>query len=324
MALCKNPMFLKQAGGIVPCGQCFTCRLNKARFWTFRLMMEARLHEKTFWTTLTYDRVFLPFEYVDRNTGQIFENSTGTLSPRDIELFLKRVRKYLPPRTFKFFVVGEYGDRSLRPHYHLCIFGYGEEILPILRKAWTDPVSSYPLGFIDDRSAGPINTQNARYTVGYTLKKLTKIDDVRLEGRYPEFFRSSKGIGLDFAKRFAVSINTPSGLAHMLATGDIPRVVRYDGRNWPLDRYMREKVIDELARLNNNPDLKGLLYEKGREKFRSEMHHLSNRSEINPQHLASTGSPTPTLLQKQYTTETRQRVLNTETRAKLFLKEKEL
>ena len=316
MALCKFPLHLKQAGGIVPCGQCFTCRLNKARFWTFRILMEARLHEKTFWTTITYDRVFIPLEYCDPNTGEYFSNPQGTLSPRDVELFLKRVRKHLPPKTLRYFLVGEYGDKNARPHYHICIFGYGEEIPPILERAWIDTISGYPLGFIDRKSCGPINGQNARYTVGYTLKKLTKANDTRLEGRYPEFIRNSKGIGMEFAKRFAASINNKSGLAHILATGDIPRSVRFDGKWWPLDRYLREKILEELG-------IKDVILQKGTERFKKEMRRLQNAAELNPK-FSSAGTISPYVMEKQYQSETHQKVLNTETRAKLKMKEKPL
>lgn len=317
MALCKHPIHLKQAGGLVPCGQCFTCRLNKARFWTFRIMMEARLHEKTLWTTITYNDDFLPKSYFDPNTGQVFEGDTkgfSTLHPEDVELFLKRVRKKLPPRSFRFFLCGEYGEDNIRPHYHLCVFGHGEEILPLLQRSWTCPVTKKPYGLIDRISHGPITWQNARYTAKYNLKKLTRKDDKRLEGRFPEFTRSSKGLGMGFVKRFADALRNSSGYAHILATGDIPRQVRTDGRTWPLDRYLREKILEELG-------IKNALLQYGQEKFQKEMSALSLRAELNPK-FKTAGQITPYVLEKQYIEENRQRVLNTEKRAQLFMKGK--
>lgn len=278
--------------------------------------MEARMYEKTWWTTLTYNDDFLPTYFVHPDTGEIFEHEQGTLDPYQFELFIKRLRKALPPKTFRFFAVGEYGERTNRPHYHFCIFGYGEEIQPLLESRWTDPVSKFSLGMVDRRKCGPITTQNARYTCGYTLKKLTKINDPRLEGRYPEFIRHSKGIGLEFAKRFAASINNESGLAHILATGDIPRSVRYDGRNWPLDRYLREKILEELG-------IKDVLLEKGKERFQKEMRRLQNAAELNPQFFAAQ-TISPYVLTRQYQAETHQQVLNTEKRAKLKMKDKPL
>ena len=103
------------------------------------------------------------------------------------------------------------------------------------------------MGIVDDYSCRPLDTQTARYTCGYTVKKLNKKHDYRLEGRYPEYISNSQGIGMEFAKRFADSINNPSGMAHILATGDIPRSVRHDGKWWPLDRYLREKIVNHLG-----------------------------------------------------------------------------
>lgn len=277
-------------------------------------MMEARLHKETWWTTLTYSPDFEPQEYVDLNTGQIFEGRT--LSPRHTELLVKRVRKDVFPQKFRYFLVGEYGDQNLRPHYHVCFFGLGEEVQASLRKCWTDPISKVPLGFVDNRHCGPITMQNARYTVGYTLKKLTKKNDHRLENRYPEFIRSSKGIGLEAAIRIAHSLNSPSGLAEISKLGDIPRAVRYDGKFWPLDRYMRDAVLKELGLYDQLKDL-------GREKFKKEMRRLSLRAELNPK-FSPAQTITPFVMEQEYKAETAQKVLNTETRAKLKLKAREL
>lgn len=312
MALCKYPIFLKQVGGIIGCGRCFTCRLNKARKITFRIMMEAALHEKTLWTTLTYNDDYLPKLYVNSDTGQVFESESSTFStlrPDDLSLFIKRVRKALPPRSFRFLAAGEYGESTMRPHYHLCVFGHGQEILPLLQRHWSCPVTKAPYGLVDRIHHGPITKQNARYTAKYTIKKLTQSGDPRLEGRYPEFQSSSKGIGLEFAKRFADALDNESGRHHILATGDIPRRVRFDGQWWPLDRYLREKILDHLG-------IKEEALAIGRQKFKKQMQALSIRAELNPKFKAS-ASISPYIFEKQYTQENAQRVLNTEKRVKL-------
>lgn len=317
MALCKNPIFVKSVGGLTPCGQCFTCRLNKARFWTFRLCMEAMLHEKTWWTTITYNNEFLPLESVDPTTGELFGHPRGTLNRTQIDLFLKRVRKRLSPhQKFRYFLVGEYGDTDQRPHYHVCIFGYGEEIQRVLELCWTDPVSKRPFGFIDRKKSRPLDTSTARYTCGYTLKKLNKKDDPRLEGRYPEFISSSNGIGIEFAKRFADSLRNKSGAAYILTHHDIPRTVRFDGKNWPLDRYLRQKILDHLG-------LTEPLGEAGVNRFAKEMRSLQIRAELNPK-FSGARSITPAVMRQQYLHENAQKILNTEKRAQLKLKEKPL
>lgn len=318
MPLCKQPIHTKNAGGgLVPCGQCLPCCLNQARFWTFRLIVEARLSPATWWTTITYSPEFQPVEYIDKNTGQVFEHLQGCLRPDHIELFIKRVRKKLPPRSFRYFLVGEYGDKNARPHYHICVFGYGEEINSLLQSCWTDPISGRPLGFVDTKQCRPLDTSTARYTCGYTLKKLNKKNSFNLEGRYPEFISNSQGIGIEFAKRFADAIRTQSGANHILTYLDIPRSVRFDGKNWPLDRYMREKILGHLG-------LTDVLLHEGQLRYKKEMRSLQIRSEINPNLSANVGPASPYTLTKQYLAENAQAILNTETRAKLKLKERPL
>ena len=75
-------------------------------------MHEASLHERNCFLTLTFDDLHLP--------------ASGSVNVRDVQLFLKRFRKALTYRNMKirFFACGEYGDKNLRPHYHLIIFGY--------------------------------------------------------------------------------------------------------------------------------------------------------------------------------------------------------
>lgn len=319
MALCKYPAYRKDTGGLVTCGVCKPCKINKARFWTFRIMMESRLHDKNWWTTITYSPEFVPYSYTHPDTGQVFENPSGTVHPQHIELFIKRVRKKLFPKKFRYFLVGEYGEKDARPHYHICVFGHGEEINSILQSCWTDPISKRSLGFVDRKKCRPLDTQNARYTCGYTLKKLSKdLTSQRLQGRHPEFTSHSLGIGLGFAQRYVDAIDTPSGMAHIAATGDISRTVRFDGRWWPLDRYLREKILDLLN--VRYPGIREVILSNGQKKFSREMLQLQIRSKPDPRFISSLGFT----LEKQYSSENAQKILNTEKRASIQTKEKPL
>lgn len=316
MALCKQPRFQKNARGLVPCGECRLCRVNLARKWTFRIMMEARLSVATWWTTLTYSPEMQPDHYLDPNTGEVFEHPQGCLRPDHIELFIKRVRKEIFPQKLRYYLVGEYGDLNARPHYHICIFGHGEEIQRVLEKHWNDPISKISLGFVDRKKCRPLDTPTARYTVGYTIKKLTKKNNFRLEGRYPEFSSHSQGIGAEFAKRFADALRNESGANHILTCLDIPRTVRFDGKDWPLDRYLRGKILEHLG-------LTDFLLQEGEIRFQKEMRSLSARASLNPKLLASRDI-TPRMLEQQYLSENAQKILNTETRINLTMKEKPL
>lgn len=87
----------------VPCGKCVECLKAQSLDWAFRCAIEARNHNDVCMVTLTY-RV-----------------TDGNLNKRDVQLFIKRLRK---KHNVRYFGCGEYGSRGKRPHYHLILFGY--------------------------------------------------------------------------------------------------------------------------------------------------------------------------------------------------------
>ena len=96
----------------VPCGKCLECRIQYARSWADRCVLEAKQYKYNYFVTLTYDDAFLP----NRNS----------LCPKDLQLFIKRLRKHYskkyPGVKVRFLASGEYGDLSWRPHYHIILF----------------------------------------------------------------------------------------------------------------------------------------------------------------------------------------------------------
>ena len=94
----------------IPCGKCIGCRLAHSRSWAVRCVHESTLHEHNCFLTLTFDDDHLPSDH--------------SVHVRDVQLFLKRLRKSLGDTKVRFFACGEYGAKNDRPHYHLIIFGY--------------------------------------------------------------------------------------------------------------------------------------------------------------------------------------------------------
>jgi len=205
------------------------CRINHRRAWTARMILEAALHEHPcFFITLTYDQKHLP--------------SDGSLRPRDFQLFFKRLRgllDYGSLPTFRYFGVGEYGDRSFRPHYHAIIFGFSGDTT-LFADAWT-------LGLVDVGDASP---QSIAYVAGYTTKKMTKKDDPRLlrngKNLHPEFIRMSRrpGIGYYAARALAAQLNSRAGVNHLFEIKGAFREIRFGGKRFPVDRYMRSLVLN--------------------------------------------------------------------------------
>lgn len=106
----------------IPCGKCIGCRLEYSRQWANRCMLELQDHESAYFVTLTYNDGNLPKTwYTDSDTGEAFQ--AATLVKRDVQLFMKRLRKAFDDQHIRFYCAGEYGDESMRPHYHLILFG---------------------------------------------------------------------------------------------------------------------------------------------------------------------------------------------------------
>lgn len=317
MSLCAYPIYVSKAGGLVPCGQCLPCRINRRKKKTARLVLESRQHEHVLFVTLTYDNDHLPTEYFDHETGEVlYSNPSGVLDPRSIELFLKRLRRRMPPKSLRFFACGEYGEKNTRPHYHLLLFGLPYKSKHLLFDCWADPFTGVP--FCDpDRLDVQVPSSEwdvGQYVSSYVMKKLTKADDPRLEGRTPEFFRQSKGIGIKSVDVLADALSSFSAKCYIESQGDIPRVLHFNGRKLPIDRYMREKILEALQIA---PKLKEL----GSERFQKDMSDLLARAALNPQIPKSwLGDPKREAwaLEKQSRLENAQAVLNVERRYDLF------
>lgn len=198
------------------CGQCVPCRIKRKRLWSARLVLESFLHKQSLFVTLTYADKCLPED--------------GSVSVREMQNFMKRLREIVAPEKVRYFAVGEYGDISWRPHYHLVL--YGNVPIDAIRKAW-------PLGFI---YADRLSVRSAMYVAGYVMKKMTAKDDERLKGKRPEFSRMSlrPGIGAGAAEVFAKQLVPHE--KHLKEVGDVPSVFRVDGDKWPFGRYLRRKL----------------------------------------------------------------------------------
>lgn len=240
MAECGYPVRLSyESGGsgrFRPCGQCLACRVNIRRCRTFRILAESQCHEHSSFGTLTYDEDHVPW-VLDVDGAPV-----QTLRYRDVQLYFKRLRK--SGLQFRYFVCGEYGDRTRRPHYHPVVFGPpADEVEDASRAAWK-------LSAPERVQFEPLTAQGAAYVAGYTMKKLAGADDYRLSPHQePEKGRNSLGLGLEFTLEELTALQgRPAAVELMQSTGDVMSVVALGDRTWPLDRYMREKLREWFGR----------------------------------------------------------------------------
>lgn len=126
----------------VPCGKCLICLSNKRGEWIVRLYFEHKYSQGSHFVTLTYDRKHLPKD--------------GKVSKREMQLFMKRLRKHND--TLRYFLVGEYGTKSGRPHYHALIFGNLKT--ETIRKAWKKGITHI----------GKVNQRTIAYCTKYVVQ----------------------------------------------------------------------------------------------------------------------------------------------------------
>jgi hypothetical protein len=161
-----------------------------------------------------------------------------------------RLREHLGSRKIRFFACGEYGEQTLRPHYHYLIFNYNfpDKIKykttkqnntlytsPSLQKLW-------PYGH---STIGDLNYQTAAYTARYVMKKITGDQAASHYNRFhpisgkmvnvsPEFSAQSRrpGIGDSWFKKFRDDA-FPSDFLIV------------DGKKHPVPKFYTKKLSEE-------------------------------------------------------------------------------
>lgn len=236
----------------VPCGRCIGCRLERSRQWALRCMHEAKLHEDNCFVTLTYDDANLPR----------LASGLATLRPKDMQDFLKRLRKRYD-HPIRFFQCGEYGDQTFRPHHHALLFGH---VFPDQRlRSGDSSQRQYTSSQLDELwghgfcTIDEVNFATAAYVARYSMKKVTgPLAKDHYQGRTPEFLTMSRrpGIATNFFDQFQVEIyNRDSCLVN---GREVKPPKFYDNKLQKLDDelHMRIKDARKLASAineNNKP-----------------------------------------------------------------------
>lgn len=202
-------------------------------------MLEAAQQKDNAFVTLTYSPENLPDDM--------------SVWPRVLQLFLKKHRK--KTGQFRYFGVGEYGELSGLPHYHLALFGHPPCSYIQTRKlpsccAICDAIrQSWGHGHI---FVGTLEQNSMAYVAGYINKKMTKADDFRLEGRAPEFARMSlkPGIGYGMMHDLASTLMEYKLDEKLL---DVPATLQHGPTKYPLGRYLRRSLRHLIGRDKNAP-----------------------------------------------------------------------
>jgi hypothetical protein len=210
-------------------------------------MHESLLHPISSFITLTYDNENLP--------------EGKSLEKIHVQAFIKKLRKKIYPEKIRYYLVGEYGDETQRPHYHAIMFNY-----------WPDDSRYYkstPDGKYFRSSnlnslwgkgnclIASVSFDTAAYTARYVTKKITG-EEARFHysGRSPEFALMSRrpGIGQPFWKKYCDQIISDDHIV-------------INGRKMPLPKsykdYIRNEYVSEYWQNKfNAPKTKKLSFEQ--------------------------------------------------------------
>lgn len=235
--ICERP-FTKE-GMAFPCGTCLPCRYRRRRIWSHRLALESTQHSSTAFVTLTYADDKLPKD--------------GCVSVREAQLFLKRLRK--KGYQFRYFLSGEYGEKTLRPHYHLILFGFPQcfrgqtdQKKRVCCKTCEDVKSAWGNGAIEVAYSSP---SAMAYVCGYVTKKLTAAP--LPSNLVPEFQRMSLKPGLGAGVIHDVANEL---LKHNLekAIEDVPTTLQHGKSHFPLGPYLRKRLRRAIGRSEKCPE----------------------------------------------------------------------
>lgn len=222
---------------VLPCGRCFGCRLDRSKMWAIRCMHEAQMHDVSSFVTLTYDEDHMPVN--------------GCLNYKHFQDFMKRLRKRFGPT--RFYMCGEYGETTWRPHFHACLFGlFFADRVPFKQSGSVSQLyvskvlqELWPFGH---SSIGDVTFESAAYCARYVMKKVngdralehyTRVNGLTGEVHVltPEFAHMSlkPGIGGTWFAKFKSDV-----------FGDTKDGVVIHGRKFKPPRYY-DKLLERIC-----------------------------------------------------------------------------
>lgn len=202
---------------LLPCGKCMLCTRRYRLHWVLRCVHELHYYDEACYLTLTVDDSHINIVFPP--LGRAFTSSFvwNSLSHVPFQRFMKRLRRRLDygvssdlivsgkplkhiyhgevGKPLRFYMCGEYGDKSHRPHYHAIVFGfYPPDALPLHgTKLFVSPFLSqvWPFGF---HTVARVEPDCISYVAGYVDKKM---DNSRMEWASnnvsPEYTCMSRG-----------------------------------------------------------------------------------------------------------------------------------
>lgn len=164
------------------CGQCRGCKLEKSRVWGARIAHECAW----LWEEYNLPSVFITLTYSEKHLP-----IGGSLVPKHVQDFIKRLRRRIEPNKIRHYCSGEYGTQCQkheihdcvlcgpiqRPHYHGIIMGFGfPDRQPVGQRDGLTVYESELLSQLWEygfHEIGSASFESAAYCARYVMKKQT-------------------------------------------------------------------------------------------------------------------------------------------------------
>ena len=212
----------------VPCGKCVFCLGNRRTEWAFRLNEELKVAITGHFLTLTYADEYVP----------VTEDGELTLSKKDIRDYLKRLRWNiyqdwmntlttdeiilnwpLKRPQIKYYLTGEYGPETHRPHYHAIIFNTPQDIMRNMANIWQK--GNIKIGTVTPKS------------INYVTKYLISDQEDTTTKQKPFSFMSNK-----------IGENYLTSNHKMIKNLKQDYAINSNGQKTRLPRYYKDKIFN--------------------------------------------------------------------------------
>lgn len=197
------------------CGKCSYCKSSIKRDLVFRMEQEAEDHDPSthHFSTLTYNEPNLPAD-----KGLHYEH---------VRLYLDRLRKAWG--KISWFLVGEYGEETHRPHWHIMSWGIPQQLI---QEKW-------PYGYVHP---GTGSLYSAMYCVNYLDKSM--YEELKKDPQWlgnQEIRKWSYGLGKSYYDKIQWG-----DLRSYLINGNLTVQIS-NGTSLQLPRYYRKIIQREQA-----------------------------------------------------------------------------
>lgn len=226
----------------VPCGKCVCCIDRKAKDWSFRIQQELKRSSGAIFVTLTYDEEHEP-------KGE-------NVCKRDVQLFLKRLRKHV---SFRYFLVAEYGPNTFRPHYHAIFFNIKRTKLNVryIEKSWQNGFVSVSnitpgrIAYVCRYSFKPANIPDGRTNTFLLASRRPAIGSNFLTSQMVSFLKDSPRVVID---KGSTKIRIPEYYKRKVYNSEELDIIRHLGEEYrrkvAKHRDDENSSVEEFERLN--------------------------------------------------------------------------